>query len=52
MQNQALNATVIDSFSFIFEEELKKELTSVSKIYSVAAGEIIMDIGQECTSSA
>ncbi|MCK5703292.1 MAG: hypothetical protein KAI29_19160, partial [Cyclobacteriaceae bacterium] len=46
MQNQPFNTTIIDNFSFFFEEDLKKELTRVSKIYKVAAGEIIMDIGQ------
>lgn len=40
------NNTVIDKFPIFFEPELKNELQSSSKLYTIPAGEIIMDIGQ------
>ena len=46
MNKQVLNGTTIDKFPIYFEEELKKELNSVSKLYNAAAGDIIMDIDQ------
>ena len=46
MDNQSINATVIEQFPIFFEEGLKKELYSVSKVYSVPEGDIIMDIDQ------
>lgn len=46
MNNQPRDTTVIDKFPIFFEEELKKELNSVSKVYTAPAGEIIMDIEQ------
>lgn len=47
MNNQPRSTTVIDKFPIFFEEDLKKELNSVSKVYSAPAGEIIMDIEQQ-----
>ncbi|MCG8305935.1 MAG: Crp/Fnr family transcriptional regulator [Cytophagales bacterium] len=46
MSNQSTHITVIDKFPIIFEENLKKELSSVSKVYTIPAGDIIMDIDQ------
>lgn len=46
MNSQSINTTVIDRFPIFFEEDLKKELNSVSKVYSAPAGDIIMDIDQ------
>ena len=46
MNSQSSNPTVIDKFPIFFEEDLKKELNSVSKVYAVPAGDIIMDIEQ------
>ena len=40
------NTTITDKFPIFFEEGLKKELHSVSKLYTVPAGDIIMDIDQ------
>ena len=36
----------ISSFPIFFEEELKKELNSVAKMFTASAGDIIMDIDQ------
>lgn len=46
MQSQYSNVDLIDRFPVFFEEDLKKELNSVSKIFSADAGDIIMDIDQ------
>lgn len=46
MNNQSIDTTVIDKFPIFFETDLKKELNSVSKVHTAAAGEIIMDIDQ------
>jgi CRP/FNR family transcriptional regulator len=46
MNIQSVNTNVIDNFPIFFEEELKKELNSVAKIYNSSAGDIIMDIDQ------
>ena len=46
MNIQAVNTNVIDNFPIFFEEELKKELNSVAKMYNSSAGDIIMDIDQ------
>jgi CRP/FNR family transcriptional regulator len=43
---QVVNTTITDRFPIFFEEGLKKELNSVSKLYRVPAGDIIMDIDQ------
>ena len=46
MSSQSINTTVVDKFPIFFEEDLKKELNTVSKVYTIPAGEIIMDIEQ------
>jgi len=46
MNSQEANTTLIERFPIFFEEGLKKELNSVAKVYSVPAGDIIMDIDQ------
>lgn len=46
MNNQSINTTIIDKFPIFLEEDLKKEIHSVSKLYVVPAGDIIMDIEQ------
>ena len=46
MNTQSANTIDIDSFPIFFEDGLKKELNSVSKRFTLPAGEIIMDIGQ------
>ncbi len=46
MNDQSANVTLVDKFPIFFEDDLKKELNNVSKVYSVQAGEIIMDIDQ------
>jgi len=46
MNIQAVNTNIIERFPIFFEEELKKELNSVAKMYSSKAGDIIMDIDQ------
>jgi CRP/FNR family transcriptional regulator len=46
MQNQPVGTNLIETFPIFFEEGLKRELNSVSKIYRAAAGDIIMDIDQ------
>ena len=46
MNIQSGNTTIIDKFPIFFEEGLKKELQSVSKLYKVPEGDIIMDIDQ------
>lgn len=46
MNSQSINTTLIDKFPIFLEEDLKKEINSVSKLYSIPAGEIIMDIEQ------
>lgn len=46
MNIQGANTTAIDNFPIFFEEDLKKELNSVAKVYKVPEGDIIMDIDQ------
>ncbi len=46
MQNQISNVDLIDRFPIYFEEELKKELNNVSKVFNAEVGDIIMDIDQ------
>lgn len=46
MNINPLNTTIIDGFPIDFEEDLKKEIKSVAKQYSVPSGDIIMDIEQ------
>ncbi|MCK5370391.1 MAG: Crp/Fnr family transcriptional regulator, partial [Cyclobacteriaceae bacterium] len=46
MNIQSGNSTIIDKFPIFFEEGLKTELHSVSKLYKVPEGDIIMDIDQ------
>ena len=46
MNKHVLNGTIIDKFPIYFEEDLKKELNNVSKLYKARAGDIIMDIDQ------
>lgn len=46
MRSQAVETSVVDKFPIYFEDDLKKELAKIAKSYSIAAGEIIMDIGQ------
>ncbi len=46
MDEQVLNTAITDRFPIYFEEGLKKELSSVSKLYRAPAGDIIMDIDQ------
>lgn len=47
MNNQPTDTAVIEKFPIFFEDELKKELYSVSKVFKAPAGEIIMDIEQQ-----
>jgi CRP/FNR family transcriptional regulator len=46
MNSYSGNNTVIDKFPILFEDELKRELQSASRLYKVPAGDIIMDIDQ------
>jgi len=46
MNNQSISTAIIDRFPIFLEEELKKELNSVSKVYTAPAGDIIIDIDQ------
>jgi CRP/FNR family transcriptional regulator len=46
MNSQSINTTIIDKFPIFLEEDLKKEINRVSKLYAVPAGDIIMDIEQ------
>ena len=46
MNIREVNVNAISSFPIFFEEELKKELNSVAKMFTASAGDIIMDIDQ------
>ena len=46
MNSQSINTTIIDKFPIFLEEDLKKEINRVSKLYAVPAGDIIMVIEQ------
>jgi len=46
MNIQGVSTVTIDNFPIFFEEDLKKELASIAKVYNVPAGDIIMDIDQ------
>lgn len=46
MRSNTVEANIFDNFSIFFEDNLKKEIISVSEKFNVPAGEIILDFGQ------
>ncbi len=46
MRSNTVEANIFDNFSIFFEDNLKKEIISVSEKFNVPASEIILDFGQ------